>query len=101
MNIFREMREALRSFPGPGFLEIGEQYHEIFDETIKINTLDYKLYQKVQQTMIDTLDKGEYVKVTGSGENQTDLKVMLHPLADPAKETIFENCVAEVNIPDR
>lgn len=84
------------SLPVP---EIGEQYHEIFDETIKINTLDYKLYQKVQQTMIDALDKGEYVKVTGSGENQTDLKVMLHPLADPAKETIFENCVADVNIP--
>lgn len=84
------------SWPVP---EIGEQYHEIFDETIKINTLDYKLYQKVQQTMIDALDKGEYVKVTGSGENQTDLRVMLHPLADPAKETIFENCVADVNIP--
>ena len=84
------------SWPVP---EIGEQYHEIFVETIKINTLDYKLYQKVQQTMIDALDKGEYVKVTGSGENQTDLKVMLHPLADPAKETIFENCVADVNIP--
>lgn len=84
------------SWPVP---EIGEQYHEIFDETIKINTLDYKLYQKVQQTMIDALDKGEYVKVTGSGENQTDLKVLLHPLADPAKETIFENCVADVNIP--
>ena len=84
------------SWPVP---EIGEQYHEIFDETIKINTLDYKLYQKVQQTMIDALDKGEYVKVTGSGENQTDLKVMLHPLADLAKETIFENCVADVNIP--
>lgn len=84
------------SWPVP---EIGEQYHEIFDETIKINTLDYKLYQKVQQTMIDALDKGEYVKVTGSGENQTDLKVMLHPLVDPAKETIFENCVADVNIP--
>ena len=84
------------SWPVP---DIGEQYHEIFDETIKINTLDYKLYQKVQQTMIDALDKGEYVKVTGSGENQTDLKVMLHPLADPAKETIFENCVADVNIP--
>ena len=84
------------SWPVP---EIGDQYHEIFDETIKINTLDYKLYQKVQQTMIDALDKGEYVKVTGSGKNQTDLKVMLHPLADPAKETIFENCVADVNIP--
>ena len=46
------------SWPVP---EIGEQYHEIFDETIKINTLDYKLYQKVQQTMIDALDKGESI----------------------------------------
>lgn len=91
-----ERNFTIISWPVP---EIGEQYHEIFDETIKINTLDYKLYQKVQQTMIDALDKGEYVKVTGSGENQTDLKVMLHPLADPAKETIFENCVADVNIP--
>ena len=84
------------AYPVP---EIGDQYEEIFDEIIKINTLDAKLYEKVQQTMIDALDKGEYVKVTGSGENQTDLKVMLHPLADPAKETIFENCVADVNIP--
>ena len=84
------------SWPVP---EIGDKYQEIFDETIKINTLDYKLYQKVQQTMIDALDKGEYVKVTGSGENQTDLKVVLHPLADPSKESIFENCVADVNIP--
>ena len=95
------------SWPVP---EIGEQYHEIFDETIKINTLDYKLYQKVQQTMIDALDQGICVRVKGKGENQTvhvtgrgdnhtDIRVQLHPLADPAKETIFENCVADVNIP--
>ena len=84
------------AYPVP---EIGADYAKIFDEVIKINTLDAKLYEKVQQTMIDALDKGEYVKVTGSGENQTDLKVMLHPLADPAKETIFENCVADGNIP--
>ena len=35
----------------------------------------YKLYQKVQQTMIDALDKGEYVKKHADlSENQTDLK---------------------------
>ena len=33
------------------------------------------------------------------GENRTDMKVMLHELADPSKETNFENCVADVNIP--
>ena len=84
------------AYPVP---EIGEKYAEIFDEVIRINTLDAKLYEKVQQTMIDALDQGEYVHVTGKGGNRTDIRVQLHPLADPAKETKFENCVADVNIP--
>ena len=84
------------AYPVP---EIGEKYPEIFDEVIRINTLDAKLYEKVQQTMIDALDQGEYVHVTGKGGNRTDIRVHLHPLADPEKETKFENCVADVNIP--
>ncbi len=84
------------AYPVP---EIGEKYPEIFDEVIRINTLDAKLYEKVQQTMIDALDQGEYVHVKGRGENRTDLKVKLYHLNDPEKETIFENCVADVNIP--
>ena len=84
------------AYPVP---EIGEKYSEIFDEVIRINTLDAKLYEKVQQTMIDALDQGEYVHVTGKGGNRTDIRVHLHPLADPEKETKFENCVADVNIP--
>ena len=84
------------AYPVP---EIGENYPEIFDEVIRINTLDAKLYEKVQQTMIDALDQGEYVHVKGRGENRTDLKVKLYHLNDPEKETIFENCVADVNIP--
>ncbi len=79
--------------------EIGEQYKEIFDEVIKINTLDANLYEKVQQTMIDALDQGEAVRILGKGENKTDLTVQLYKLNDPEKETIFENCVADVNIP--
>ena len=79
--------------------EIGEKYEEIFDEVIRINTLDAKLYEKVQQTMIDALDQGEYVRVAGKGANRTDLTVKLFRLNDPLKETIFENCVADVNIP--
>ena len=55
--------------------------------------------EKVQQTLIDALDQGEYVHILGTNGNRTDLNVQLHPLNDPAKETIFENCVADVNIP--
>ena len=79
--------------------EIGEKYPEIFNEVIRINTLDAKLYEKVQQTMIDALDQGEYVRVIGKGTNRTDLRVQLIRLNDPEKETKFENCVADVNIP--
>ena len=84
------------AFPTP---EIGKRYTEIFDEVIKINTLDYTLYRRIQQIIIDTLDKGEYVQVKGMGANETDLKIMLHPLENPKKQTNFENCVADVNIP--
>ena len=79
--------------------EIGEKYEEIFGEVIRINTLDAKLYEKVQQTLIDALDQGKCVHVAGKGTNRTDLTVRLFRLKDPSKETIFENCVADVNIP--
>ncbi len=84
------------AYPVP---EIGGQYTEIFNEVIRINTLDADVYQKVQQTIIDVLDQGESVHILGKGNNQTDLSVKLHALKDPEKETIFENCVADVNIP--
>ena len=84
------------AFPIPA---IGDQFREIFDETIKLNTLSYELYQKLQQTIIDTLDMADYVEVKGKGVNETDLRINLWKLQDPSKETIFENCVADVNIP--
>ena len=84
------------AYPVP---EIGEQYEEIFDEIIKINTLDASTYERVQQTLIDALDQGTHVKILGASDNRTDLTVQLYPLKDPLKETIFENCVADVNIP--
>lgn len=79
--------------------EIGEKYPEIFNEVIRINTLDAALYTKVQQTLIDALDQGNYVHVLGKGKNQTDIRVNLRKMNDPEKETLFENCVADVNIP--
>lgn len=84
------------AFPLP---EIGEPFEEIFDEIIRINTLDYELYKGIQQTIIDALDEAEYVEIKGMGGNETDLRVHLHKLQDKAKETNFENCVADVNIP--
>lgn len=84
------------AFPVP---DIGEQFAEIFDDIVRINTLDYKLYQGIQQTIIDTLDKGLTVQVKGRGANRTDLTVQLHKLEDPSSQTNFENCVADVNIP--
>lgn len=84
------------AFPMP---EIGGKFEEIFRETIRINTLDYTLYQNVQQKLIDALDEGEYVHILGCNGNVTDLKISLCELGNPEKETIFENCVADVNIP--
>lgn len=97
----RYIREEERSFTIIAFPipEIGSDFEEIFDETIKINTLDMELYRKVHQAIIDALDQGESVHVTGRGENETDITVMLHELKNPEKETNFENCLADVNIP--
>ena len=84
------------AYPVP---EIGENFPEIFDEIVKINTLDYKLYEKIQQTIIETLDTCEWVEIKGQNGNETDLIIHLHTLEDIKKQTNFENCVADVNIP--
>lgn len=91
-----ETSYTIIAFPVP---EIGPVFQELFWETIRINTLDYALYQDVQQKLIDVLDTADYCEIKGMGENRTDLRVNLWKLADPTKQTIFENCVADVNIP--
>lgn len=84
------------AFPVP---EIGSRFEEIFMETVKVNTLDAELYQRIQQAIIDALDQGDYVHIKGTNGNTTDIKVKLAELNNPEKETIFENCLADVNIP--
>ncbi len=79
--------------------EIGADYEKIFDETVKINTLDYELYKDIQQSIIDVLDGAEYVEVKGTNGNVTDMRVNLMQIKEPDKQTVFENCVADVNIP--
>lgn len=84
------------AFPIP---EFGDDFEQMFKETVKINTLDSEIYGKVQQNIIDALDQAEYVKVLGKGDNKTNMKVQMHDLKNPLKETNFENCLADVNIP--
>lgn len=84
------------AYPVP---EIGGNYEEIFREIVKINTLDYHMYERIQQKIIDVLDTCQWVSVKGRGENVTDLIIHLHTLTEPQKQSNFENCVADVNIP--
>lgn len=94
--IGEERSFTIIAYPVP---EIGEKFEEIFAETVKINTLDYTLYQNMQQKIIDVLDQAEKVHITGKNGNKTDLYVSIWPLKDATKESAFENCVADVNIP--
>ena len=94
--IGEERSFTIIAYPVP---EIGEQFEEIVLETVKINTLDYRKYQRIQQHLIDALDQGTRVHVKGKGENRTDLWIQLHKLEQLEKQTNFENCVADVNIP--
>ena len=76
-------------FPTP---EIGDQFEEIFDKTVDINMLDHYEYLKIQQCLIDALDKGEHAHIKGKGNNLTDLYIKLPKLTDPEKQTNFANC---------
>ena len=84
------------AFPLPS---IGNDFEAVFRETLRVNTLDNSAYRRMQQVLIDALDTGERVYVRGAGENRTEMYVQLHELTDPARQTNFENCTADVNIP--
>jgi len=79
--------------------EIGEQFENIFEDTLKINSLDSKDWSSVQAKLIDVLDQADYVHIKGSEGNKTDLQVKMQTLKDPSQETLFINCGADVNIP--
>ncbi len=87
---------AIISYPIP---EIGDRFEEIFRETMRINTLKNETYLPMQQKLIDAMDPADHILVEGCGENRTRMKVKMRTLEHPEKETQFENCVADVNIP--
>ena len=84
------------SYPIP---EIGDKFSEIFSKTVELNTLDYKRYETMQQLIIDALDTADTVRIEGKGTNRTRLTVKTQKITDATKQTNFENCVADVNIP--
>lgn len=103
--IGKERSFTIIAFPVPeitkGYADgdLKASFDEIFHAVIDINTLDYMTYRDVQARIIDVLDTAQSIHVVGKGENRTDLTVRLQMPEDPAKQTIFENCVADVNIP--
>lgn len=78
--------------------EIGDNFEEIFSEVVRVNTLDNDMYREIQQHIIDALNEAKYVHIVGQNGNKTDICVVLHDI-DKDKETNFENCLADVNIP--
>lgn len=87
------------AYPVPEIAEDIETYQKIFADTVRINTLDYNKYKTIQQNIIDVLDTAKYVRIKGCNGNKTDMKVCLMPIENHNTQTIFENCLADVNIP--
>ncbi len=98
-NEFVNMEERSFSIMACPMPSIGPAFPEIFEEIRKVNTLDKDQYRGIQQKMIDLLDQADYVKVMGRGRNMTNLTVRMTDLEDPSRQTRFENCLADVNIP--
>ena len=108
-NAYEHYKDEAYVFAGPACMEtfgeipylpeIGDNFEEIFKEVVKVNTLDKDKYRQIQQHLIDALDQAVEVHVKGKGKNKTDLYVAMHEMDDPSKETNFENCLADVNIP--
>ena len=95
-SIREETSFTIIAFPNP---EIGDNFEKIFEDILEINMLENDKYELIQQKMIDTLDRADYVHIKGKGDNLTDIKVKMQELKNPLKETIFANCLADINIP--
>ncbi|MCH4886345.1 hypothetical protein EZV73_02135 [Acidaminobacter sp. JC074] len=84
------------TFPNP---TIKGNFKDIFDDFVKINTMQSDTYEAYQQTIIDVLDQGDYIHCIGYNGNQTDIMVKMNPLNDKAHQTNFMNCGGDLNIP--
>ncbi len=92
----RNITFTIVSLPSP---EIGKDFRKIFEDILEINMLETEVYEPLQQIIIDALDKAAYVQVKGKGKNRTNMRVKMQKLRNPAKQTNFVNCGADINIP--
>ena len=76
-----------------------ENYDKIFDDIMKINEMSPDSHEKMQDLLIEVLDKSDYVRLVGFKGNETNIQVALHEIRNPRYETNFVNCGADVNIP--
>jgi aminopeptidase len=84
------------AFPSP---EIGEDFEKIFEDILEVNMLESGKYEVIQKNIIDVLDKADHVHIKGQNGNITDIIIKNQKLADPSKQTNYNNCGADVNIP--
>ena len=69
-------------------------------DIILTNEGDKYSVSAVSYTHLDVYKRqADRVHIVGTNGNRTDLYVKIHELKEPSKETAFENCVADVNIP--
>lgn len=87
---------SIIAFPSP---EIGERFEELFEDILEVNMLKSERYHRIQKNLVDVLDRADVVEVKGKAPNQTDIKIKMPRLADPARQTNFLNCGADENIP--
>jgi aminopeptidase len=92
----RNITFTVISLPSP---EIGKNFKDVFEDILEVNMLESSVYEPIQQTIIDTLDKAAYIHVKGKGKNRTDIRVMMQRIPDPRSQTNFVNCGADINIP--
>lgn len=80
-------------------IDVGENFKEIFEEFIKINTEESYPYELIQQSFIDVLDKCDSVKIKGMNNNITDINISFNQLNDIKTQSNFLNCGGDLNIP--
>ena len=84
------------AFPNPA---IGDEFEKIFDDVIEMNLEVADEFEVIQQTLIDALDKCQFIRIEGKGNNQTNLEVWMKPILDRKRQTNFMNCGGDLNIP--
>lgn len=75
------------------------RYEEILEAIVEINNMDSSLWEKIQDIIINELDKADNVKIKGRNGNKTDLIINIHGIEDYNTQTAFKNTGADVNLP--